>query len=59
MHFPPLHGFTLGKQLFKGQPLALPVVDAVAPRLVSLPMGPHLTDEAIDCVADAVKKALL
>lgn len=42
---PPLQRFATGP---------LPVVEAAAPRLVSLPMFPHMTDEQVGRVADAV-----
>ena len=37
---------------------ALPVVEAAADRILSLPMFPHLTDAQIECVADAIARAL-
>jgi len=37
---------------------ALPVVEAAADRILSLPMFPHLTDAQIEFVADAIARAL-
>jgi dTDP-4-amino-4,6-dideoxygalactose transaminase len=37
---------------------ALPVVEAAADQILSLPMVPHLTDTHIRCVADAISRAL-
>jgi dTDP-4-amino-4,6-dideoxygalactose transaminase len=36
----------------------LPVVERAADRLLSLPMSPHLSESEINCVADAVERAL-
>jgi dTDP-4-amino-4,6-dideoxygalactose transaminase len=37
---------------------ALPIVEAAAGRILSLPMFPHLTDAQVECVADAIFRAL-
>ena len=37
---------------------ALPVVEAAADRILSLPMFPHLTDAHIGCVTDVIARAL-
>jgi len=61
VHYPPLHQFSHTRALFADEtapPLRLPVLEAIAPRLVTLPLGPTLTEAQIAIVAQAVAKAL-
>ncbi|MFW6255404.1 MAG: DegT/DnrJ/EryC1/StrS family aminotransferase [Candidatus Sumerlaeota bacterium] len=59
VHYPPLHRFSVAQKYFDNvDDLGLTVLDALAPRLVTLPMGPHLDDTAIAAIADAVGLAL-
>jgi len=54
VHFPPIHKFTAYKQNVK-----LPVTDYIAPRIVSLPLFPAMTNKQVDIVSDAVLKTNL
>jgi dTDP-4-amino-4,6-dideoxygalactose transaminase len=59
VHYPPLHRFSFAREVFRDGPgPVLPVFDAIAERLVTLPMGPHLTRDAIDRIAQSVGKAV-
>ncbi len=57
IHYPPLQNFSHTKQLWP-QPPQLPVLEKLAPRLVTLPMGPKLTRKQIEHVAASMKSAL-
>ena len=51
VHYPPIHSFSV----YRDQPQRqLPVTDALADRLVTLPLYPHMSDEAIEAVVTAV-----
>ena len=58
VHYPPLHTFSHTRGLWGQQPPDLPVLDQIAGRLVTLPMGPALGEEAIDLIAGAVGELL-
>ena len=51
LHYPPIHRFTHYAPLSSR---SLPVTEAVADRLVTLPLFPHMMDEQVDEVADAL-----
>ena len=56
LHYPiPCHRQT---PFMTGRVSSLPVVEAAADRVLSLPMFPHLTDAQIRSVADAISRAL-
>ena len=58
VHYPPIHGFTAYAD---AAIRPLPLTDEVAPRLLTLPLYPGLTDDGVDLVAssllDAVREA--
>jgi dTDP-4-amino-4,6-dideoxygalactose transaminase len=56
VHYPPIHGFTFYEEL--GRRRALPRTDGVAARLLTLPLFPHITDEQVDAVVDALARAV-
>ncbi|HOE95403.1 MAG TPA: DegT/DnrJ/EryC1/StrS family aminotransferase [Candidatus Sumerlaeota bacterium] len=58
IHYPPLNSFTHARQLFGSTNDDLPVLQSIADRLVTLPLGPTLTEEQIDWVAESVRLAL-
>ena len=56
IHYPPIHQFTSFKK--EGKVLSqLPVTEDIASREVTLPLYPLLTDEQVELVAYAVRKA--
>lgn len=55
VHYPPIHGFSAYEAI--GSERRLPTTDAVAGRLVTLPLYPHMTDEDVDTVTSAVLDA--
>jgi dTDP-4-amino-4,6-dideoxygalactose transaminase len=66
VHYPLLHRFSAMHDLFDVKdgkhgydvPPYLPVVESIENRLVTLPMGPHLTDEAIQLIVQSIAKAI-
>lgn len=56
VHYPPIHTFQAFAADAGRRPL--PRTDAVAPRLLTLPLYPHLTDDQIDSVVDALTDAI-
>jgi dTDP-4-amino-4,6-dideoxygalactose transaminase len=52
VHYPPIHRFIAYRELGSKRPL--PRTDAVADRLLTLPLFPHMTDEQAIAVTDAV-----
>ena len=55
VHYPPIHGFTL----YAGHAnRPLPRTDDVASRLMTLPLFPHMTDDQVDTVAEALFETL-
>ena len=55
VHYPPIHTFSAYEEL-AARPL--PRTDQLSPRLLTLPLFPHMTSEAVDVVADALIEAL-
>lgn len=60
IHYPALHHFTSTKQYFQseGQAEELPQTEAIAPRILTLPLGPGMTPQQCEQVAKALKKVL-
>jgi dTDP-4-amino-4,6-dideoxygalactose transaminase len=58
IHYPPLDGFTHTRSIWEAGCPELPRLRAVLPRLVTLPMGPTMTDEQVELVCTAVGEAL-
>jgi len=59
VHYPPLHRFSFSSEIFGGSSdLRIPVFESLAGRLVTLPMGPHLTSESVGRIAESVGKAV-
>lgn len=54
VHYPPTHRFSAYARL----PGNLPVTDAVAPRLLTLPLAPAMTRDTVFAVLDALRAAL-
>lgn len=54
IHYPPVHRFTA----YRDVSVHLPVTDAVASRLLTLPLFSTMTDEQVDLVCDALMDAL-
>ena len=52
VHYPPIHRFAVYRQ--NGPNRSLPVTETVEPRLVTLPLYPHMTDDEVCCVTEAV-----
>ena len=48
VHYPPIHSFTAFREL---SPTVVPRTDALAERILTLPLYPHLTDEQVGLVA--------
>jgi dTDP-4-amino-4,6-dideoxygalactose transaminase len=55
VHYPPIHTFSAYREL-AARPL--PRTDALAPRLLTLPLFPHMTEAQVDQVAGALSAAL-
>lgn len=55
VHYPPVHSFSLYRS---GVDRPLPRTEDVAARLVTLPLFPHMTDEQVDAVVDALADAV-
>lgn len=66
VHYPLLHRFSATRDIFTskdgekydGKVSCLPVAESIEKRLVTLPMGSHLTEEAIKLIAKCVAKAV-
>jgi dTDP-4-amino-4,6-dideoxygalactose transaminase len=56
VHYPPIHTFSAYRRLGSRRPL--PVTEAVAPRLVTLPLYPHMTARDTSAVTGAVLAAV-
>lgn len=54
VHYPPTHRFSA----YQDVPAALPRTDAIADRLLTLPLGPTLTEQQVALVVDALADAL-
>ena len=57
IHYPPIHTFSYYREHFPG-PHHLPLTEAIAPREVTLPLYPTMTDEQIDYLIKQVPLAL-
>jgi dTDP-4-amino-4,6-dideoxygalactose transaminase len=55
VHYPPIHRFSVCRELARR---SLPRTDALSERILTLPLFPHMTDEQVDEVADALIEAL-
>jgi dTDP-4-amino-4,6-dideoxygalactose transaminase len=58
IHFPPLHHLTWFRENATLGPGGTPVADALAPRVLSLPLHPTLSDTDVDTVCQALTDAL-
>jgi dTDP-4-amino-4,6-dideoxygalactose transaminase len=56
VHYPPIHAFSHYHDMPMRRPL--PRTEAVAPRLLTLPLFPHLSEQQVDEVVDALLEAL-
>ena len=56
MHYPPIHRFSAYCELGRRRPL--PVTEAVADRLVTLPLYPHMSDADVSTVTAAALKGI-
>jgi dTDP-4-amino-4,6-dideoxygalactose transaminase len=56
VHYPPIHRFSAYGDI--GSRRLLATTDAVASRIVTLPLYPHMTDESVDTVTSAVLDAV-
>jgi dTDP-4-amino-4,6-dideoxygalactose transaminase len=55
VHYPPIHRFSVYEELARRP---LPRTDELGERILTLPLFPHMTDEQVDEVADALVAAL-
>jgi dTDP-4-amino-4,6-dideoxygalactose transaminase len=55
VHYPPIHRFRVYREFASRR--ALPWTEAVAERLVTLPLFPHMSDDQVCAVTDAVASA--
>ncbi len=55
VHYPPIHQLRLYRSVARRE---LPRTDAIAPRLITLPLFPHMTDKQVDEVVAAVAEGL-
>jgi perosamine synthetase len=58
IHFPPLHHLTWFRGNAEIGPGGVPVADALAPRVLSLPLHPTLSEADVDTVCHALADAL-
>ena len=56
VHYPPIHQFSYYRELGLRRPL--PQTEAVAPRIITLPLFGHMTHEQVDLVVDTLREAL-
>jgi dTDP-4-amino-4,6-dideoxygalactose transaminase len=56
VHYPPIHRFSAYRDLGARRPL--PITEAVAARVVTLPLYPHMTDVEVSAVVSATLAAL-
>jgi dTDP-4-amino-4,6-dideoxygalactose transaminase len=56
VHYPPIHQFTQYREAGARRPL--PRTDAVAERLLTLPLFAHMTDDQVDAVTSALLSAV-
>jgi dTDP-4-amino-4,6-dideoxygalactose transaminase len=55
VHYPPIHSFTAFREVSRRP---LPRTDALAERILTLPLFPHLDDEQVELVAEALVTAV-
>jgi dTDP-4-amino-4,6-dideoxygalactose transaminase len=55
VHYPPIHSFTAFRELSRRP---LPRTDALAERILTLPLYPHLADEQVELVAEELVAAV-
>ncbi len=55
IHYPPVHRFSSFCDRFRAD---VPVTEAVAPRLLTLPLHPLMTDADVDLVCEALVSAV-
>jgi dTDP-4-amino-4,6-dideoxygalactose transaminase len=56
VHYPPIHRFTFYEELGRRRPL--PQTEALAGRILTLPLYAHMSDEQVELVVDALLGAL-
>jgi dTDP-4-amino-4,6-dideoxygalactose transaminase len=56
VHYPPIHLFTQYTEIGSGRPL--PRTEAVAQRILTLPLYAHMRDEQVELVTSSVLEAL-
>jgi len=56
VHYPPIHMFSAFSEI--GRRRSLPRTEELAGRILTLPLFPHMTEEQVDTVADALLAAL-
>ncbi len=56
VHYPPIHRFTYYSEIGGRRPL--PKTDAIADRILTLPLYPHMPDDHVTLVADALQRGL-
>jgi dTDP-4-amino-4,6-dideoxygalactose transaminase len=54
MHYPPIHLFSA----YRGSAAGLPRTESVAPRLLTLPLYPHMGEDAVTTVVAAASRAV-
>jgi dTDP-4-amino-4,6-dideoxygalactose transaminase len=58
IHYSPIHGFSQYQKLFANAPVRLPLTEAYAARVVTLPFHQGLADSDVAAIAEAVTDAL-
>jgi UDP-4-amino-4-deoxy-L-arabinose-oxoglutarate aminotransferase len=56
VHYQPAHRFTYYRQAFPD--VALPVTDAIASRILTLPLFPHMTMAQVNRVVDSLARSI-
>jgi len=56
VHYPPIHLFSYYRELGSRRPL--PQTEAIAPRIITLPLYGHMTGEQVDLVVHALRETL-
>ncbi len=57
IHYPPIHTFSYYREHFPG-PHNLPITETIAPREVTLPLFPNMSEEQIDYLIEQIPLAL-
>lgn len=58
IHYPPIHLFSYYRKRFGYPPGALPLTEAIADRVITLPLFPTMTPEQVELVVSAVHRSL-